>query len=93
MLKPGSPKYLEDVAPAELVMSANAPALLDSDEDDHDEPLESPSTTSCDLPRILVQIQESIRWSDDFKASVLQLYIPAHVRVSISNPSDVLSPT
>ena len=66
-----SHEYLEDVALVELVMSANAPTLEDSDDDD--EPLEAPSTSRGDVARMFENIHEYMQWSDDFNASDVEV--------------------
>ena len=66
-----SHEYLEDVALVELVMSANAPTLEDSDDDD--EPLEAPSTSRGDVARMLENVHEYMQWSDDCNASDVEV--------------------
>ena len=58
---------LSDVALVELVMSANAPTLVDPDDDDV--PLEAPSTTHQDVIEMLVHIKEWMEWSNDATAT------------------------
>ena len=53
-------------------MSANAPTLEDSDDDD-DEPLEAPSTSRGDFARMLENVHEYMQWSDDFNASDVEV--------------------
>ena len=58
---------LSDVALVELVMSANAPTLVDPDDDDV--PLEAPSTTHHDVIEMLAHIKEWMEWSNDATAT------------------------
>ena len=58
---------LSDVALVELVMSANAPTLVDPDDDDA--PLEAPSITHHDVIEMLAHIKEWMEWSNDATAT------------------------
>ena len=62
-----SEEELSDVALVELVMSANAPTLVDPDDDDV--PLEAPSTTQRDVIEMLARIKEWMEWSDHATAN------------------------